>query len=55
MAKMTKEQLKQFRIENLKKARSMKKTSGRPKGSKNKVTDKKLVKMLERLIEEKKP
>jgi len=51
--KLSKEQLKAKRIENLERARLLKK-SGRPKGSKNKITEKKIVHMLERLLEDKK-
>lgn len=51
--KLSKEQLKAKRIENLERARLLKK-SGRPKGSKNKITEKKIINMLERLLEDKK-
>ena len=51
--KLSKEQLKAKRIENLERARLLKK-SGRPKGSKNKITEKKIILMLERLLEDKK-
>ena len=44
MAKYTKEELKQIRINNLKKGGRVGK--GRPKGSKNKVTKDKLEKLL---------
>ena len=49
MAKYSKEQLKQIRLNNLSKGRLGK---GRPKGAKNKITQKKIYNMIEKFLEQ---
>ena len=49
MAKLTPEQLKQIRLNNLSKGRLGK---GRPKGAKNKITQKKIYNMIEKFLEQ---
>ena len=49
MAKYSKEELKQIRLNNLSKGRLGK---GRPKGAKNKITQKKIYNMIEKFLEQ---